>query len=86
MSDRRLPGDQYGALRKRIIHETEVALIFGLRFPHRIPRIPIMEVGRGEFHPDFAKQYWDGLLDTRGLIPVSQSDRVGVARRADPAA
>jgi hypothetical protein len=75
MSDRRLPADQYGALRKRMIHETEVALIFGLRFPDRVPRIPTIEVGTGEFHPEFAKQYWDRLLDSRGLIPIRRDGR-----------
>ena len=74
MSNRRLPLDRYGALRKRMIHETEVALLFGLRFPDRVPRIPIVEVGRGEFHPDFAKQFWAGLLDSNGLIPTRRTD------------
>ena len=54
--------DVYAALRKRIIHETELALALGLQFPERMPRIPTVEVGNGEFHPAFAAQYWQEVL------------------------
>ena len=33
------------AMQKRMIAETELALLIGLRFPDRMPRIPTMEVG-----------------------------------------
>ena len=40
----------------------ELALTIGLQFPERMPRIPTVEVGKGEFHPAFATQYWRGVL------------------------
>jgi hypothetical protein len=45
-----------------MIAETEVALLYGLRFPERMPRIPSIEVGVGSFHPDYAAQFWSGAL------------------------
>jgi hypothetical protein len=56
----------YATLRKRLIHETQVALHYGLRFPKRHPRIPTIEVGKGRFHPDFAARFWNEAL---GLPP-----------------
>lgn len=50
-------------MRKRMIHETEVALLYGLRFPHRMVRIPTIEVGKGEFDPRFAAYFWNRVLD-----------------------
>ena len=44
-------------MRKRMLRETEVALLYGLRFPKRQPRIPTMEVGKGEWHPVFVAQF-----------------------------
>ena len=60
---RRFRVDSFDVLRKRMIAETELALLIGLRFPDRMPRIPTMEVGSGRFHPDFAAQYWSQTLD-----------------------
>ncbi len=54
--------DVYARLRKRIIHETELALAIGLRFPERMPRIPTIEVGMGKFNPEFAARYWEEVL------------------------
>ena len=54
--------DSFEALRRRMIAETELALLYGLRFPERIPRIPTIEVGVGSFQPDFAAQYWSEAL------------------------
>ncbi len=59
---RRLERSLFGALRRRMIAETELALLVGLRFPDRSPRIPTMEVGTGRFHPDFAAQFWSETL------------------------
>lgn len=54
--------DPFTVMRKRMLHETEVALLYGLRFPERHPRIPIMEVGQGEWHPVFAARFWEKTL------------------------
>ena len=52
----------YQAIRRRMIGETELALMIGLRFPDRVRRIPTMEVGTGRFHPRFARQFWSETL------------------------
>ena len=54
--------DPLAALRKRLIAETELALLIGLRFPARMKRIPMMEAGPGRFHPDFAAGFWREAL------------------------
>lgn len=80
---RRFRLEPYEVLRRRMIAETEVALLYGLRFPERMPRIPSMEVGVGSFHPDFAARFWSNAL---GLDPdefavldgKSQDDRIRI--------
>lgn len=54
--------DSYAAMRRRMIAETELAVLIGLRFPDRMPRIPTMEVGRGMFHAKFAGDFWAEAL------------------------
>ena len=54
-------------VRSRIIHETEAALLYGLQFPDRTPRIPRLEVGTSRFEPAFAAYFWGrtlGIEDT----------------------
>ena len=65
------------AVRRRIIHETEVALLYGLRFPDRAPRIPRVEAGRGAFAPGFAARFWAQTLGLDGteLASLDPSDR-----------
>jgi len=53
----------YDILRRRMVHETEVSILYGLRFPERVPRIPTLEVGTGEFEPAFAAAWWSKALD-----------------------
>ena len=53
-----------------MLHETEVALWYGLRFPKRVARIPIMEVGVGAWHPVFAARFWQAALDLEELEPT----------------
>ena len=36
---RRLRDDVYARMRKRLVRETEAALLYGLTFPDRVPRI-----------------------------------------------
>jgi len=60
---RRLKEDVYARMRKRLVRETEAALLYGLTFPDRVPRIPTLEAGTGTFHPAFAAQWWQSTLD-----------------------
>jgi len=65
------------SVRRRIIHETEAALLYGLQFPDRAPRIPRMEVGQGAFAPAFAARFWAQTLglDETALHALDPSDR-----------
>ena len=49
-------------LRRRLIRETEQALLFGLTHPEKTVRIPTVEVGRSVFHPRFARAWWAQTL------------------------
>jgi hypothetical protein len=53
----------YGHWRRRMIHETEVALLYGLLFPERHPDIPSIKVGEGQFDPAFADEFWNNVLE-----------------------
>jgi len=55
--------ESYDEMRRRLIHETEVALLYGLRFPDRSISIPTIEVGKGEFSPVFARHFWNHVLE-----------------------
>jgi hypothetical protein len=66
MRDRRHEYDPLAALRRRLIKETEIALLYGLRFPDRHARIPTVEVGHGEFDPAFAAQWWADAIGLDG--------------------
>lgn len=55
---RRRRREPLDALRKRLIRETEVTLLYALRFPDRFDRIPTIEAGSGAFSRDFARQFW----------------------------
>ncbi len=59
---RRTITDKFAAIRRRMIAETEIGLLIGLRFPERIRRIPIIESGTGSFDPRFAKAFWEETL------------------------
>jgi hypothetical protein len=65
---RRVKEEAYAALRKKIIRETETALLYGVLFPERVPRIPVVEVGTARFHPEFARQWWDQVLSEPGSV------------------
>ena len=62
MRNRRFEFDPLEALRRRLIKETEIALLYGLRFPERMTRIPTVEVGHGCFDPAFAAHFWSETL------------------------
>ncbi len=58
----RLRRESLDNVRRRIIHETEAALYYGLHFPDRIIRIPTVEVGKSRFDPVFAANFWSRTL------------------------
>jgi hypothetical protein len=64
-------------VRLRIIHETEVALLYGFLFPDRAVRIPTVEVGQSSFDPAFAAHFWGRTLgiDETELAALDPSDR-----------
>lgn len=69
----------YDAIRRRMIGETEQALMIGLRFPDMVRRIPTMEVGTGRFHPRYARRFWSEALgvdldELASLFPDSADD------------
>lgn len=64
----------YQELRKRIIRETELALLAGLIDPQPFQRIPFMEVGRGRFEPSYATWFWAAAL---GLDPAQVQTQRG---------
>ena len=74
---RRYKLDSYDLLRKRILEETELAILIGLQFPERAVRIPTVEAGTGSFDPDFSARFWQELLelDEATLKLLSGPDR-----------
>jgi hypothetical protein len=54
--------DPATAFRRKLIAETELAILIGLTFPDRAARIPRIEVGKGGFGPRFSAQFWAGAL------------------------
>ena len=59
------------AVRRRIIHETESALYYGLHFPDRAVRIPTVEVGKGRFDLVFAARFWGETLGIDHAEPAA---------------
>lgn len=49
--------------RRRLIRETETALVVGLLHPERNPRIPTIMVGVGEFDSRWAQRWWNSVLE-----------------------
>ena len=66
--------ESYEALRKHMIAETELALLYGLRFPERMRRIPRIKVGGGSFEPAMAAQFWAEVLgiDEGEIVTLDQ--------------
>lgn len=62
--------DPLDLLRRRLMRETEAALLYGLRFPDRVERIPTVEVARSRFDPAFAARWWAETLgvDASGFL------------------
>jgi hypothetical protein len=51
------------AWRRRLIHETQSALLLGLLDPKRHPRIPTVEAGAGKFDRDWSERWWNSVLE-----------------------
>ena len=69
----KLKDQVYDRIRRRMIRETEIALIVGFMYPDRAIRIPTLEIGCGRFHPDYAARFWSELLDqTTNPLPVTR--------------
>jgi hypothetical protein len=62
MRFRRKKHESYDEMRKRLIAETELALLYGLRFPERTKRIPRLISGTGTFHPSISVRFWAEAL------------------------
>ena len=59
---RRKKHETYDEMRRRMIAETELALLYGLRFPERSDRIPTLISGTASFHRSMTVQYWAKAL------------------------
>ena len=59
---RRKKHESYEEMRRRMIGETELALLYGLRFPERTTRIPTLISGTGSFHRSVTVRYWAHAL------------------------
>lgn len=54
--------DSYAAMRRRMIRETELALLVGLT-SNKQPRIPTIVVGKGSFPRSVSESFWEQLLE-----------------------
>lgn len=54
--------DSYAATRRRMIRETELALLVGIT-SNKHPRIPTIEVGKGSFPQSVSESFWEQLLE-----------------------
>lgn len=51
------------AWRRRLIRETQSALLLGLLDPKRHPRIPTVVAGAGEFDREWSNRWWSSVLE-----------------------
>jgi hypothetical protein len=54
-----------------MIAETELALLIGLRFPERMPRIPTVEAGKETFPTELAARFWAEALGIDAADPLA---------------
>lgn len=59
---RRKKHESYEQMRKRMIAETELALLYGVRFPERLTRIPTLIAGTGSFQRSATVRFWAEAL------------------------
>ena len=62
MRFRRKKHESYEEMRQRMIAETELALLYGLRFPERASRIPTLIAGTGSFERSVTVRFWAKAL------------------------
>jgi len=60
--------DPLSRWRRRLIRETEAALLYGLTHPSEVPRIPTIEVRRGSFTQSFGDRWWSALFSHDELL------------------
>lgn len=53
----------FDAWRRKLIRETESALLAGLLHPDKSPRIPTVIVGGNRFDPQWSNRWWDTVLE-----------------------
>lgn len=61
-----------GRWRRKLIRETEAALLFGLLHPEKNPRIPTVMVGMGQFDSRWAERWWNSVLELENAGPNDQ--------------
>jgi hypothetical protein len=49
--------------RRKLLRETDSALLSGLLHPERHPRIPTVMVGSGQFDSHWAARWWNAVLE-----------------------
>lgn len=87
---RRAKEEAYATLRRHMIRETEAALLYGILFPDRVPRIPTVEVSRATgdaglkraapaFDPQFSEKWWELVLAGDASVLPRQ---LGAGRRS----
>jgi len=59
---RRKKHETYEEMRRRMIAETELALLYGLRFPERTDRIPTLISGTASFNRSVTVRFWAQAL------------------------
>lgn len=60
--------------RRKMIRETEAALLAGLLHPELHPRIPTVMVGVGQFDPLWARRWWNDVLDLDDSLGSTMMD------------
>ncbi len=53
--------------RRKLIRETEFAILSGLLHPKQNPRIPTIMIGVGQFDSRWAAQWWESVLELKPL-------------------
>lgn len=51
------------AWRRKLIRETETALLTGLLHPETVQRIPTVLVGAGRFDTNWSRRWWNEVLE-----------------------
>ena len=60
--------------RRKLIRETESALLSGLLHPERTTRIPTVMVGTGRFDSRWAARWWNSVLELEVVNRAVETD------------